>query len=188
MNTLQSSCQAVAPLLQRAVVKIAPEARGTDLAERARSRLVLVHNDAGKEFVIKHKIAQLLPLIAVLTLVSAPALSQDDEDATRAGKVAFNTSCRTCHSIREGDNRLGPNLHEIVGREAGAADYGYSPALRASDIVWDVETLDRFIESPEAVISGNNMKPYGGISDPEVRASIVSYLESEGASASEAGE
>jgi cytochrome c len=49
--------------------------------------------------------------------------------------------------------------------------------------VWDTATLDRFIENPETVISGNNMKPYGGISDPEVRASIVSYLADAGSEA-----
>lgn len=104
------------------------------------------------------------------------AVAQESEDETRAGKLAFNTSCRTCHSTREGDNRLGPNLYNIVGREAGSADYGYSPAMAASDVVWDAETLDRFIENPEAVVPGNNMKPYGGISDDEVRASIVAHL------------
>lgn len=25
--------------------------------------------------------------------------------------AAFNTHCRTCHSLKEGDNRLGPSLH-----------------------------------------------------------------------------
>ena len=76
----------------------------------------------------------------------------------------------------EGDNRLGPSLHDIIGRKAGSESYSYSPAMTASDIVWDAETLDRFIEDPGAVVPGNNMKPYGGISDPEIRASIVDYL------------
>jgi cytochrome c2 len=25
------------------------------------------------------------------------------------GQLAFNNACRTCHTLREGDNRLGPN-------------------------------------------------------------------------------
>jgi cytochrome c len=132
-----------------------------------------------KEFVIKHSIRQLLPLAAALTLVPAAAFAQGDEEATRSGKLAFNSSCRTCHSLEEGDNRLGPNLHSIIGRQAGSEEYGYSPALQSSEMVWDAATLDRFIETPDAVIPGNNMKPYSGISDEETRAEIVSYLESE---------
>jgi cytochrome c len=122
------------------------------------------------------KIAQTLAFAAVF--MSAQALSQDNDDdgANRDGKLAFNSSCRTCHSIDKGDNRLGPNLHDIIGREAGMEEYGYSPALAASDVVWDAETLDRFITDPQAVVPGNNMKPYGGISDAEIRADIVAYL------------
>jgi cytochrome c len=136
-----------------------------------------------KETVIKHLSRSTLPIAVALALWSAHALPQDTETGSREGKLAFNTSCRTCHSIEEGDNRLGPNLHGIVGREAGSEEYAYSPALKSSGIVWDTATLDRFIENPAAVISGNNMKPYGGISDPEVRVSIVSYLADAGSEA-----
>lgn len=109
--------------------------------------------------------------------MSGEAFPQDaPNDANRAGKLAFNGSCRTCHSIKQGDNRLGPNLHGIIGRKAGTEEYGYSPAMDASDLVWDAEALDRFIRDPQAVVPGNNMKPYGGISNAEVRASIVAYL------------
>jgi cytochrome c len=116
----------------------------------------------------------------VLSVYVVPPAYSQESDETRAGKLAFNGSCRTCHSVKEGDNRLGPNLHDIIGREAGSAEYSYSPAMAASDIEWDAETLDRFIKQPDAVVPGNNMKPYGGISDAEVRASIVDYLMSEG--------
>src|SRR6516162_2243392 len=34
-----------------------------------------------------------------------------------------------CHTTKEGDNRLGPNLHNIIGRKAGSLqNYGYSSA------------------------------------------------------------
>ena len=115
-------------------------------------------------------------------LSSASALAQDESN--REGKLAFNSSCRTCHSMDEGDNRLGPSLHDIVGRKAGSEEYGYSPAMKSSGIVWDAETLDRFIQNPESVVSGNNMKPYGGISDDATRESIVSYLSGESAEGS----
>ena len=31
-----------------------------------------------------------------------------------AGRVAFNNSCRTCHSMKANDNRLGPSLNGSV--------------------------------------------------------------------------
>lgn len=159
--------------------------RGT---RRAGCCLISLPSVRARVFAIESKIRQLLPLAAALTVVSAPALAQEDEEAIRSGKLAFNGSCRTCHSMREGDNRLGPNLHSVIGREAGSEEYGYSPALQSSQMVWDAETLDRFIAEPDAVIPGNNMKPYGGISDAETRAEIVSYLESESSDAGEAAD
>jgi cytochrome c len=143
---------------------------------------------AKKGDVIMGRLVKTLPIAVALTLSSAQALPQDDGEGSREGELAFNSSCRTCHSTKDGDNRLGPNLHGIIGREAGSEEYAYSPALKSSDIVWDADTLDRFIENPESVIPGNNMKPYGGISDPEVRASIVSHLGDAGSADADEGE
>src|SRR5262249_18824444 len=45
----------------------------------------------------------------------------------------FNNACRTCHTTKEGDNRLGPNLHNIIGRKAGSLqNYGYSRSADAT--------------------------------------------------------
>jgi len=100
------------------------------------------------------------------------------DELVRKGRSAFNNTCRTCHSIREGDNRLGPSLHGIVGDKAGTEPgyAAYSAAMRSSGIVWDEQTLDRFIENPEAVVPNNNMKPFAGITNPQVRRQIIAYL------------
>ena len=127
--------------------------------------------------------AGFLSCAVAFALSFASALAQDESN--RDGKLAFNSSCRTCHSMDAGDNRLGPSLHEIVGRKAGAEEYGYSPAMKSSGIVWDAETLDRFIRNPESVVSGHNMKPFGGISDAATRESIVSYLSGESGESAE---
>jgi cytochrome c len=95
-----------------------------------------------------------------------------------AGQLLFNNACRTCHTVKEGDNRLGPNLYKIVGRKAGSLpNYGYSSAMRSADFVWNKDKLDRFIENPDAVVPGNNMKPYDGLA-PADRAKVISFLES----------
>jgi len=96
---------------------------------------------------------------------------------TDEGKVAFNNSCRTCHSLKAGDNRLGPSLHGIMGAKAGqSTGYAYSQSLHQSGVTWDEATLDRWIENPEAAIPNNNMKPYSGLADAAVRKKIVDFL------------
>lgn len=111
---------------------------------------------------------------ALALLLTGPAEAQED------GQVEFNNHCRTCHSVQEGDHRLGPSLHNVIGREAGSQEgASYSSAMRASPVVWDEQTLDRFLENPDAVVPGNNMTPYSGITDADVRAAIVGYLQAE---------
>lgn len=106
------------------------------------------------------------------TLAPSAALSAEE------GQVQFNNRCRTCHSVREGDNRQGPTLYNLIGRKAGSQDNYqlYSQAMRSSGIVWSEETLDKFIATPDTVIPGNNMKPYAGIQDEGEREQIVKYL------------
>lgn len=92
------------------------------------------------------------------------------------GETAFNNACRTCHSMKEGDNRLGPNLHGIVGRKAGAAEgFAYSAAMDGS-FSWDEAKLDGFIADPEKTIPGNAMKPFAGIDDAATRKAIIDFL------------
>ena len=118
----------------------------------------------------------ILPAAVAWSLLCAPALAQD----TDAGQIAFNNACRTCHTPREGDNRLGPSLHGVIGRKAGSLPSynNYSESMKKADIVWDKNTLDRFIANPDAVLPDNNMKPYGGIASAEERAKIIAFLES----------
>jgi cytochrome c len=116
-----------------------------------------------------------LTCVTFLILLPASSMSQDAD----AGKLAFNNACRTCHSLKEGDNRLGPNLYKVLGRKAGSLpNYGYSSAMKNADLIWDRTKLDRFIENPDAVVPGNNMKPYGGLASADVRAEVIVFLES----------
>ena len=104
-----------------------------------------------------------------------PQASQGMGDVS--GEQAFNNVCRTCHMAKDGDNRLGPNLHKIVGRKAGSLpDYGFSSAMKEANFVWDEEKLDRFIAKPDEVVPGNNLKPYGGLSSGDDRKKIIVFL------------
>lgn len=122
--------------------------------------------------------ASRLALTVLPTLwLALPAHAADSPPAV------FNNHCRTCHSVKEGDNRLGPSLHQVYGRKAGSvAGYAnYSQAMKSAGITWDEATLNKFIENPEQVIPNNNMKPYKGIPDESVRKQIVDYLKSQSA-------
>jgi cytochrome c len=96
-----------------------------------------------------------------------------------SGQQLFNNACRTCHTTKEGDNRLGPHLFKIIGRKAGSLpEYGYSSALKGADFVWDEEKLERFIANPDELVPGNIMKPYSGLASTDDRARIVFFLRS----------
>jgi len=67
-----------------------------------------------------------------LILLSSSAVPQEARAGadTGSGQLIFNNACRTCHTTKEGDNRLGPNLHNIIGRKAGSLPtFGYSSAM-----------------------------------------------------------
>ena len=118
----------------------------------------------------------------LLILLSISAVPQEAARADVAsGQLLFNNACRTCHTMKEGDNRLGPNLHNIIGRKAGSLpDYGYSSAMKGADFVWDKEKLDSFIAKPDEVLPGNSMKPYGGLASAEDRSKLIAFLQSPG--------
>lgn len=127
--------------------------------------------------------------LCALVLAAHPAGAQTEDGLKTAaaepaaagggdgGEEAYNNACRTCHSIKPGDNRLGPSLSGIVGKKAGGEScYQYSPSLKDSGVTFDEATLDKFITNPDGVVPGNNMKPYTGISDAALRAKIIAFL------------
>ena len=126
--------------------------------------------------------AILLASMAVATAADAGGAANAEPAQAKSGEAAFNNHCRTCHSAKQGDNRLGPSLHGIIGSKAGAqSGYpSYSGALKGSGITWDASTLDRFIANPDDVVPNNNMKPFKGVPDAAVRKQIVDYLNSAG--------
>jgi cytochrome c len=82
--------------------------------------------------------------------------------------------CQGCHSIDV--NRVGPRHQGLFGRQAGSLDdYNYSEAMKASGVVWDETTLDKFLTAPRDFIKGTKM-PFSGIKDPQERADLIAYL------------
>ncbi|MCP3373479.1 c-type cytochrome [Bradyrhizobium cajani] len=114
---------------------------------------------------------------ALTLLLSTPSSLAQQPASDDSARQAFNNSCRTCHSMKEGDNRLGPNLNKIVGRKAGSLpNYNYSSSMKEAGFVWDQDKLTRFMVKPDEVVSGNKMQPYGGVSAEEA-GKVVAYLQ-----------
>lgn len=110
-------------------------------------------------------------------LSSHSSLSQELGKEVASEQQVFNNACRTCHTIKEGDNRLGPHLYGIVGRKAGSLpNYNYSSAMKEADFVWDEKKLERFIANPDAIVPGHNMRPYGGLASADDTAHVIAFL------------
>ncbi|MCH4893620.1 c-type cytochrome [Sphingomonas sp. SFZ2018-12] len=97
-----------------------------------------------------------------------------------AGQASFQ-KCASCHSINAGGaNGIGPNLHGIVGKpHAAVAGFAYSDALKAVGGPWDFDALNAWLTSPRKYASGTKMS-FAGLSDPQERANVIAYLNSQG--------
>lgn len=91
------------------------------------------------------------------------------------GETDFVT-CKTCHAIEVGVNKIGPSLHGVVGRKAGSiAGFSYSAANKGSGITWTPEKLFQYLEGPQRVVPGTKMG-FAGWTDPQKRADVIAYL------------
>ncbi len=85
--------------------------------------------------------------------------------------------CAACHvTAANATSTIGPNLWKVSGRKAGAlSSFNYSPAMKASKLVWNKATLTAFASAPQTAVPGNRM-PYAGQKDPAAAQAIVGYL------------
>lgn len=112
-------------------------------------------------------------LVAVPAL-SPPAHAQD----VAAGKLVYDTTCRLCHEIIEGKNRVGPSLFNVFGRRAGAiVGFTYSDVLKASGITWNDSTLDKWLDNPQSSVPGTRMT-FAGVKDAKKRRDLIAFLKS----------
>ena len=94
----------------------------------------------------------------------------------KAGKAVFATTCAGCHTVQPGQSKVGPSLFGIVGRRTGeGSSFPYSPANQASNIIWDITTLDTYIQAPHTIVPGTKMT-YGGLKDAAKRDDLIAYL------------
>jgi cytochrome c len=95
-----------------------------------------------------------------------------------SGKQIFEARCRNCHGgPAPADYPVGPTLTGIVGAKAGTRDSGmHSRALIDSGIVWNRDSLRRFLSNPTGEVPGTLM--VARVSNPAELESLLDYLES----------
>lgn len=130
---------------------------------------------------------QLLGMLAAALLLSAcekippdyrapvtlPLYTEGDADN---GALIYKDACGQCHQLNPGLNKKGPQLMNIYGAPAAKlADYTYSEGLKASDWVWDAQTLDTYIADAEKAMPDSKMLA-DPMPDAKERADVIAYL------------
>ena len=121
----------------------------------------------------RHLPMHLLLVAVTLPLGSWAASPGPTSQDVRKGEAVYSR-CVACHTLQH--DMVGPRHCGLFGRTAGAvAGFDYSPAMRASRIVWNEKTLDRFLSDPMKAIPGTSMT-YSGIPDRDERAALIAWL------------
>jgi len=107
-------------------------------------------------------------VIALLAVQSATAAP----DELRGQQIY--TRCLACHALAS--DRVGPRHCGLFGRLAGSVPaFEYSSAMKKSAIVWNEETLDRFLAKPLRMVPGTTMT-YDGVTEQKDRVDLIAYL------------
>lgn len=97
------------------------------------------------------------------------------------GEASFK-KCMACHTVNQGGaNGIGPNLYATMGEAiaTGKGGFAFSDALKAVGGNWDFDKMDAWLTSPRKFAAGTKMT-FAGIGDPQERANIIAYLNSQG--------
>ena len=109
--------------------------------------------------------------ITIVILIFSVANAADPVN----GKKVFK-KCVACHSLQEGKNKIGPSLYNLIDRKAGLVEgYKYSKAMKNSGVVWDEESLDKFLTKPRKFIPKTKMA-FRGIKNKSLRDDLISFL------------
>jgi len=112
--------------------------------------------------------------VSAETVSAYEALTGDPD----AGRRVF-TKCMSCHVVAEGQNRVGPSLYNIIGREAGSIEgFRYSDANANSGITWTEPVMFAYLEKPQEFIRGTTMA-FPGLPSAQERADVIAYIKRE---------
>jgi cytochrome c len=115
--------------------------------------------------------AGFVTVLAAMLALQHAAPSFASGDAAHGAKVYQD--CMICHSLDK--NEIGPMHRNVFGRRAASVPgYDYSAALKASNIVWNETTLDKWLADPQAFVPGTKMS--FSVDDAQDRADVIAFL------------
>ena len=93
--------------------------------------------------------------------------------ATKSGADIFASRCAGCHALDR--DKEGPRLAGVYGRTAGAVEgFQYSSALKNSKLVWNNETLDKWLTDPDKLVPNNDMGFH--VDNSQERQALILFL------------
>ena len=114
--------------------------------------------------------------IATLAIAFAAAAGTAEAGDVKKGKKVFK-KCKACHDMKPGKNKVGPSLHGVVGRAAGAVEkFKYSKAMKASGLTWDKATITAYLKDPKGFVPKNKMAFKGLKKDADIE-NVIAYIE-----------
>ena len=128
-----------------------------------------------------------VPMLAIVFGLALTGLSGPASADTAKGQKNFKR-CKACHSLTEGKNGLGPSLHKVYGRKAGAiAKFKYSKGIKAAaekGLVWNRENLMDYLKHPRKFLQKYlgvkrvSNKMTNKFKKVNFRKDVIDYLES----------
>ena len=95
------------------------------------------------------------------------------------GKIIFKR-CIACHYADKANNKVGPTLKNVIGRQAGSIEgYRFSAAMTDAGkggLVWTKENLLNFLHNPQAMVKGTRMASIKIKDDNEID-DLIAYLQ-----------
>jgi cytochrome c len=117
--------------------------------------------------------ATCLAMLASAATRSMPLAANAEGDAAAGEKVFAH--CAPCHSIKPGENKVGPSLAGVFGRKAGTEPgFSYSAALKGQDITWNEASVNEWLQGPGKFVKGTKM--IYSVPDEKDRQDVIAYL------------
>jgi cytochrome c len=117
--------------------------------------------------------ATCLAMLASAATLSIPLPANAEGDAAAGEKVFAH--CAPCHSIKPGENKVGPSLAGVFGRKAGTEPgFSYSAALKGQDITWNEASVNEWLQGPGKFVKGTKM--IYSVPDGKDRQDVIAYL------------